>query len=74
MQDFLGRDIEVGQVIVYPGRRGSNLWMNKAVVEETFPAIQCYPGEWTRNALSARRADTNTKVNIENPSRVVVVG
>lgn len=30
--DFLGREIHVGDIIVYPGRKGSTLWMNKGRV------------------------------------------
>jgi hypothetical protein len=29
MKDFLGRELKVGQRIVYPGRGGSSLWMNQ---------------------------------------------
>jgi len=32
MKDFLGRDLEVGQRIVYPGRSGSSLWMNQGCI------------------------------------------
>ena len=32
MKDFLNNDINVGDTIVYPGRQGSSLWMNKAKV------------------------------------------
>lgn len=31
--DYLGKEINVGDTIVYPARRGSSLWMRKAVVE-----------------------------------------
>ena len=32
MKDFLDNDINVGDTIVYPGRQGSSLWMNKGKV------------------------------------------
>lgn len=32
MKDFLDREIEAGDTIVYPNRQGSNLWMVKAEV------------------------------------------
>lgn len=30
--DYLGQVIETGDLIVYPGRHGSQLWISKAVV------------------------------------------
>lgn len=33
MRDFLGREIQVGDMVVYPGRQSSSLWMNSAKVE-----------------------------------------
>ncbi len=32
MVDYFGKQIEVGDLIVYPGRRGANLWMNHGTV------------------------------------------
>lgn len=32
MIDFLGNQIRIGNTIVYPGRQGSRLWMNRAIV------------------------------------------
>lgn len=32
--DFLGNEIKVGSEIVYPGRKGANLWMNYAIVTQ----------------------------------------
>lgn len=31
-KDFLGQEIKAGDTIVYPGRQGSKLWMNRAKV------------------------------------------
>lgn len=33
-KDIRGIEIEVGDIIVYPGRGGSSLWMNKGVVTD----------------------------------------
>jgi hypothetical protein len=30
--DFLGQEIQLGDIIVYPGRHGSSLWLNKSTV------------------------------------------
>jgi hypothetical protein len=32
--DFLGRTIEAGHVVVYPVRRGSDMWLNKLSVTQ----------------------------------------
>lgn len=32
--DAMGIEIKVGDVVVYPGRRGSELWINFGVVQE----------------------------------------
>lgn len=33
MKDFLNREIQVGDKIVYPGRMGSSMWLNYAEVK-----------------------------------------
>lgn len=35
--DYLGQAINVGNTIVYPGRQGSRMWMNNALVIELRP-------------------------------------
>jgi hypothetical protein len=32
--DFTGRTIEAGHIVVYPVRRGSNMWLNKLNVQQ----------------------------------------
>jgi hypothetical protein len=34
--DFMGRTIVAGQVVVYPVRRGSKMWLNKLTVTQVF--------------------------------------
>lgn len=34
--DFLGRTIVAGQTIIYPTRRGSQMWLNKLVVSQVW--------------------------------------
>jgi len=31
-RDFLGREITVGDTVIYPVRRGSSMWLNKIIV------------------------------------------
>ena len=60
--DYMGRTIEAGHVVVYPVRRGSDMWLNKlsvAQVEEN--RISGY------NNLGRRLTITNLK-------NVVIVG
>lgn len=35
--DWRGVEIKVGDVVVYPGRQSSSMWMVEAVVEELIP-------------------------------------
>lgn len=35
MKDFLGRDIVAGNDVVYPVRRGSNMWLSRMKVLST---------------------------------------
>ena len=35
MKDFLGREIKAGDLVVYPVRRGSSMWMSKMTVDST---------------------------------------
>lgn len=35
MRNFLGNQFYIGQFVAYPGREGSNLWMNFGVVYKT---------------------------------------
>jgi len=60
--DYMGRTIEAGHIVVYPVRRGSEMWLNKlsvAQVEEN--RISGY------NNLGRRLTITNLK-------NVVIVG
>ena len=41
MKDFLGKEIEVGDVVVYPSRGGSSMWMNKGVVVWAYENADC---------------------------------
>jgi hypothetical protein len=34
--DFIGRTIEAGHVVVYPVRRGSDMWLNKLSVSQVW--------------------------------------
>lgn len=34
MKDFLGRDIEVGHLLVYPVRRGGSMWLRRLIVTD----------------------------------------
>ncbi len=43
MQDMLGNEIAVGDMVVYPGRQSSSLWMNYGRV------VECIEGELNSN-------------------------
>ena len=67
-KDFLGRPIEVGHTIVYPIRRGSKMWMQKANV------TQIIQHDRTQPPLLACINPTGRKVTIQNLDNCVVVG
>ncbi len=39
MKDVLGHELQVGDVVAYPGRRGSLLWLNTAKIETIEPVM-----------------------------------
>lgn len=49
--DVRGREIKVGQVVTYPGRRGSNLWVNLGTVVTVDDSFKRY--SWS-NVISGR--------------------
>ena len=61
MVDFLGQPITVGKTVVYPGRQGSRLWMNRAVILEV-----------SANAVKVQRNDGGIRV-LKCLDRVVVI-
>lgn len=70
MVDFLGNEISVGDRIVYPGRHGSSLWMNRAIVTEVNEKAKSIKAQRPPNG----KWDTSTRnVVITETWRVVVV-
>lgn len=37
--DYLGREIKVGDTLVYPVRRGSSMWLNQIAVRKVEPNV-----------------------------------
>lgn len=70
--DFKNKEIKVGDTIIYPGRCGSGLWLNEAVVEGIESST-----DWRgrpQPIVKARRTDRNAKlVTIYCLSRVVCI-
>ena len=69
-KDFLGNVIEQGDTIVYPGRQGSSMWLNKAEVLSVSWAESTGPG--VKYTLSIVRSD-GRRAQITKLNRVVVV-
>ncbi len=61
MKDFLGQTIKSGNTVVYPGRQGSRMWMNRAIVIEVVD-----------NSIKVQRDDGGIRV-LRCPDRVVVI-
>lgn len=65
--DFLGRLIAVGHTVVYPVRRGSKMWMQKASVTEVVQHDRTQP------PLLVCLNPAGRKVTIQNLNNCVVV-
>jgi hypothetical protein len=87
MKDFIGNEIQVGDTIVYAGRRGSSLWLTEATVLSTgqraprwqgdldmTPTITVQPIVHPTDPFPTRDGLTRTKkpVTITNGSTVCV--
>lgn len=79
--DFLGKTINVGDTIVYPGRRGSSLWLNWGVVREIVDR-EGYGGELSvlrvgrriiRPGYTGNYGKDGTVVTVTELDRVAVV-
>ena len=66
-KDFLGCSIEVGRTVVYPVRRGSKMWMQKASITEIVQHDRTQP------PLLICLNPTGRKVTIQNLDNCVVV-
>lgn len=78
MKDWRGTPIEVGSVIVYPGRHGSSHWVTEAEVVEIRNRLT-WSGEFVPLLKVARRRDNNWRGQegtsyIERINMVTVVG
>jgi hypothetical protein len=65
--DFMGKDIKVGDIIVYPVRRRSDMTLKKATVFEA-PGFGCV----VKKGIVALN-DEGRRVIIEKPERCAVV-
>lgn len=63
VKDFRGLVIGVGDLLAYPTRRGSHMWMNYMTVEQVYPSGEI-----------AGINDCGRKVKILRSDRVAVLG
>jgi hypothetical protein len=74
VKDFMGRVIRPGDTIVYPGRRSSSLWLNKAKVVEVSERNLFVNVETNRfDADKGEWVAVTRRSRIEAIERVVVV-
>ena len=66
--DYLGKEIKPGQTIVYPGRKGSALWIAKGTVRDVSIATLEFP----YGTVSIRTEGGKERILI-HPYRVAVV-
>lgn len=81
MNDMIGNEIQVGSVIVYPGRRGSSLWMNVGFVleigEKTLKVdVPTEKTHWYKDGFTDKGWSTKKltrKVTLHNVDLVTVI-
>lgn len=65
IKDCRGVTINIGDTIVYPGRKGSSLWLSEGVVQ-----IPTYENQ---HSLTVKRSQSGRTVEIFETGRVAVV-
>ncbi len=66
--DFTGRTIEIGHIIAYPVRRGSEMWLRRLTVE-AIEIIQSTPPTFKLHGHN----DNGRPAIIETPNRCVII-
>jgi hypothetical protein len=61
MKDFRGREIQVGQMLVYPVRRGSSMWLSEISVTDL--------GDGTISGINNK----GRRITLSRPNRSVIV-
>lgn len=69
--DCRGREILIGNTVVYPGRRGSGLWLNEGTVVDILPALSQIAVQ--RVERSVGETKLGRTVYVSDLSRVAVV-
>ena len=63
--DLLGRQINVGDIITYPGRQSSSMWMNHAIVREIL-IVDGFRGESAKLKVTSVHLETwNETVSVK---------
>lgn len=72
--DWLGTEIKPGSVIVYPGRQGSSMWMNRAKVTSVFAyeVMQWDYSGWPRERVAVQKVGLFVYVEQRNYTGDVV--
>lgn len=71
MQDVLGREIEPGDVLVYPVRQGSCMWLSFAQVK----SVEGLVGRWGavfNEVAIATKLGTGREVELSRPDRCLI--
>ena len=72
LKDFMNREFKKGDVIVYPGRRSSSLWMNIGIVNAIDEIDEVLKIDTIKKDFSEPIRKTKTKISrIDN---VIIVG
>jgi hypothetical protein len=58
MKDVFGVSVDIGDMIVYPGRQGANVWLNKAKVLDVGPSylqVEVERANWNGTVIKKRK-------------------
>ncbi len=63
--DFVGREIKAGDTIVYPVRRGSDMWLKKLVVQQIVDSPS--------GSVVSGMNDVGRRISLKNLNNCIVV-
>lgn len=65
MDDFRGVQMQAGDLVTYPTRKGSEMWLKLATI------VEIHEGEYVVDVLSSQ---TQRRTRIQRPDRLAVLG
>jgi hypothetical protein len=67
VKDAVGRQIKPGCTVMYPVRRGSNMWLSELRVQ------QIVPGDSVKGPYLSGFSNVGRRINVHNLENVIVI-